>query len=209
MEDAAHTDERRTHWDEAYAERGPTGVSWFQAEPRMSLELIEALEVPHRAAVLDVGGGASLLVDRLVTRGFSDVTILDLSAEALRLARERVAAPAISWVVADVLDWRPARRYGLWHDRAVLHFLVDAGARQRYLESLRRVLAPGGAVVVGAFAEDGPQHCSGLPVLRFAADELAALLGEDFAEVARRREEHVTPGGVVQPFTWLGGRLGA
>lgn len=112
-------------------------------------------------------------------------------------------------VHADVLEWSPDRAFGLWHDRAVFHFLVDESDRRRYLEALRRSLEPGGAVVVGAFAPDGPDRCSGLPVERYSADDLVELLGSDFEVVAVRREEHVTPRGAIQPFTWLAGRLGA
>jgi hypothetical protein len=109
---------------------------------------------------------------------------------------------------ADVLDWEPDRRYDLWHDRAVFHFLVDASGRERYLDTLRRTLSPGGGVIVGTFAADGPELCSGLPVRRYSAADLAAEIGEGFHVAETRREEHVTPRGVIQPFTWVAGRLG-
>lgn len=196
------------HWDDAYATRGASGVSWYQPSPDVSLELIDALALPHDAAVLDVGGGASTLVDRLVERGWADVTVLDISAAALHEARRRLAGAAgVEWLHRDVLQWRPERRYGLWHDRAVFHFLVERAERDRYVETLGLALAPGGAVVVGAFAPDAPERCSGLPVRRYSPDELVSALGGRLDVVERRREVHTTPTGAGQPFTWIAARL--
>jgi SAM-dependent methyltransferase len=183
-------------------------VSWYQPVPVVSLELIDTLEVRRDAAVLDVGGGGSHLADELVARGFTDLTVVDLSEAALDATRGRLPADApVRCVQVDVLEWTPDRRFELWHDRAVFHFLVDERDRRRYLGAVRDALSPGGAVVVGTFAPDGPPTCSGLPVDRYSPDELAAELGEPFEVVAVRREEHVTPRGVVQPFTWVAGRL--
>jgi len=202
--------QRARHWDDAYATRGGEGVSWYQPSPRVSLELTDVLGVPREAAVIDVGGGASRLVDELVGRGFSDVTVLDVSVMALGEVERRLPADAgVAVLQADVLEWHAPRRYDLWHDRAALHFLVDDGDRGRYLEALQAGLAPGGAVIVGAFAPDAPEQCSGLPVRRYSADDLAELLGSTFELAESRREEHVTPFGAIQPFTWVAGRLGA
>jgi trans-aconitate methyltransferase len=198
------------HWDEAYGTRGAGEVSWFEPRPRTALGLIEALGVSPDAAVLDVGAGTSFLADRLLERGFSDVTLLDLSTVALAQVRDRLAgSSALELVHADVLMWRPDRRYDLWHDRAALHFLVDEDERAAYSETLRAALAAGGAVILATFAPDAPDRCSGLPVRRYEAAELAAFLGEDFELVESRREEHVTPRGTVQPLTWVSGRLAA
>lgn len=200
---------RARHWDDAYATRGSDGVSWYQASPRVSLELIDLLGVPREAAAIDIGGGASRLADELIGRGFSDVTVLDVSVTALAEVERRLSGVAALTVLqADVLDWHAPRRYDLWHDRAVFHFLVDDDDRGRYLEALRGSLAPGGALIVGAFAPDAPEQCSGLPVCRYSVDGLAEALGSTFELAESRREEHVTPRGPIQPFTWVAGRLG-
>lgn len=201
------TGERARHWDAAYTRRGAAGVSWYQAEASISLDLIDALGVRRDAAVVDVGGGASVFAERLVARGFSDVSVLDLSSEALAEGRRHAGEGApIHWLVEDVLVWRPERRFDVWHDRAVFHFLVDPADRETYLETLRFALQADGVVVLGTFAEDGPERCSGLPVARYSVAELAELLGAEFELVATRREEHVTPGGVTQAFAWVAGR---
>ena len=200
-------DDRASHWDGRYRGGGPTAVSWYEAHVSVSLELISALGVGPDAAVLDVGGGASPLVDDLLARGHRDVAVLDVSAVGLDAARARLGDPAgVTWVVHDLLTWSPPRRWDVWHDRAVLHFLVDDGDRASYAALLRQALHPGGAVVIGTFAPDGPTHCSGLPVRRYAPADLGELLGE-VDVVAERREVHRTPGGADQPFTWVAGRL--
>jgi Methyltransferase domain len=200
--------DRATHWDDAYRSHGFESVSWYQSDPTISLELIRTLGADPAAPVVDVGGGASPLVDRLVALGFADVSVLELSGVALEEARRRVgAAAAVSWLHQDVLDWRPTRRYGLWHDRAVFHFLVDEADRTRYLEVLGRAIEKGGGVVLATFADDGPEYCSGLPVARYDADDLVRSLGDDFVVTTTRRELHLTPTGAVQPFTWVAGRV--
>lgn len=199
--------ERERHWDAAYGSAGPSEVSWYQPRPSVSLELVGALGVAPEAPVIDVGGGTSTLADELLGRDFSDVTVLDVSRVALDAVRRRLAGLPVELVHADVLRWRPRRSYGLWHDRAVLHFLVAHADRRRYLDRLQEAVRPEGFVIVGTFAPDAPPRCSGLPVARYAPDELASLLGERFELLEVRREEHVTPRGTVQPFTWVAGRL--
>ena len=207
MSGRSTTDELAGHWDEAYASRGER-VSWLQRDARVSLELIDSLGVGSEAGVIDVGGGTSVLAEQLAERGYRDISVLDLSAQALAVARERAGPDApIQWLHADLLAWQPTRRYDLWHDRAVLHFLVDPVERDMYLQRLRGALGEAGAVVIGTFAPHGPDRCSGLPVARYAPDQIAELLGPDFQLVARRGEEHVTPSGLVQPFTWIAGVL--
>ncbi|MCY7342236.1 MAG: class I SAM-dependent methyltransferase [Pseudonocardia sp.] len=204
MQDTAGTD-RAEHWAEVYTRSGDTQVSWFSTEPVCSLELLDAGGADPGLPAIDVGAGASRLVDALLARGFVDVTALDVSDDGLAHTRERLGEMAgqVRWVVADVLDWVPDRRFGLWHDRAVFHFLTDPADRRRYRELLKSALAPGALVVVGTFAADGPEFCSGLPTARYSPDGLADELGAGLRVVARRREEHRTPSGVVQPFTWL------
>lgn len=194
------------HWDTAYRTRGIQGVSWFQSEPVMSLRMIRRLGIKRSTAVIDVGGGASSLVKHLVADGFSDVSVLDVSDVALEEARAKLNdAGRVTWLHEDVLTWHPARRFGLWHDRAVFHFLTDEGDRARYLSTLSEAMEPGAGVVMATFADDGPEYCSGLPVARYSAEELVNLLGSRFTVVKTQGESHTTPGGVVQPFTWIAG----
>jgi trans-aconitate methyltransferase len=198
--------DRAEHWDDRYA-AGDTDLSWYQEHARTSIELMDAVGRRRDTAVLDVGGGTSTLVDDLLAGGQRDVTVLDVSAPALAIARRRLGDPAgVTWIVADLLTWSPPRRWDLWHDRAVLHFLVAAEDRDRYVALLHHALRPGGAFVIGTFAENGPTHCSGLPVRRYAAPDLADLLGAATV-VEQRRELHHTPRGAEQPFTWLAGRV--
>ncbi len=204
---AAHAESRGDHWDATYRRGAPTELSWHQPEPTVPLELIEALAVARDGAVIDVGGGASSLVDRLLARGFLDVSVLDVSAAALALTRERLGrAQGAQLVQADILSWQPAHCYHLWHDRAVFHFLVNVADRQRYIEVLTAAVCPGCHVIIGTFAPDGPERCSGLPVARYSADDIASLLVGSFEIVAVRREDHVTPAGTTQPFTWVAAR---
>ncbi|HZN13014.1 MAG TPA: class I SAM-dependent methyltransferase [Acidimicrobiales bacterium] len=200
------TDGGSVDWNERYLARGADAVSWFQAAPSMSLELVELLDVPTDAPVVDVGGGASTLVDELLHRRYEHVSVVDLSDAALQLARDRVGSDdRAAWMVADILDWQSDRPYGLWHDRAVFHFLVRRGDQRRYVESMRANLRPGAGVIIGTFAADGPTECSGFPVARYDVDALIGALGDGLRVVASRREEHVTPWGTIQPFTWLAG----
>ncbi len=196
---------RRQHWDQVYASRRPTEVSWFQASPRVSLELIGDVAPDQHAPVVDVGGGASRLAGRLLGLGFSDVSVVDVSAEALVAARAELGADAdrVTWIEADVASWHPTRRYDVWHDRAVFHFLVDHEQQRRYVEVAASAVTAGGHLVVGTFAPDGPEQCSGLPTARHDATSLAERFSPGFELVRSCREEHLTPAGVRQPFTWV------
>jgi trans-aconitate methyltransferase len=196
------TESDARHWDDVYDRVGAGRVSWYQPDSAISTELIAASGLVR--SVVDVGGGASVLVDELLDAGVEDVTVLDLSARALDVARQRLGSrgDAVRWVDRDVRCWRPARRFDLWHDRAVFHFLTEPADRDAYRSVLREALEPHGHVVIGTFAADGPTHCSGLPVARYGPAELAAQF-PGTRVVEERRAEHVTPGGVTQPFTWL------
>ncbi|HEY4929916.1 MAG TPA: class I SAM-dependent methyltransferase [Acidimicrobiales bacterium] len=202
-----NADQRATHWEAVYESNSPDTVSWYQSEPTVSLEFIAALGVDPSAAVIDVGGGASVLVDRLLTRGFTDVSVLDISEAALRTSRDRVGdnAAEVHWIVGDLLAWEPSRRYDLWHDRAVLHFLLGRDV-DTYRDTLERAVATGGSVVLATFAPDGPEWCSGLPVTRYGTETLTDVLGDRFEVVEHRREVHRTPGRTEQPFTWIAAR---
>ncbi|MGQ0483027.1 MAG: class I SAM-dependent methyltransferase [Pseudonocardia sp.] len=198
--------ERVRHWDGVYRRLPETEVSWFQDDPSCSLELIDAAGVSPARPVIDVGAGASRLVDGLLARGFTEVTALDISDGGLAAARRRLgtdAAARVRWLVADLLSWEPDRAFACWHDRAVFHFLVQEHHRARYRDLLAAALAPGGTVLIGTFADDGPRQCSGLPTAGYSAVELARALGDRFDAVDSRSELHRTPAGGVQPFTWL------
>ena len=194
-----------SYWDAVYGRGDPSELSWHQREPAISLELVDALGVGPRDAVVDVGGWLSPLAGRLLDRGFTDLTVLDVAETAVAAARARLGAEArrVVWVREDIRSWRPARRFEVWHDRALFHFFVEADDRLRYLETLRHALAPAVAVVIATFALDGPETCSGLPVARYDAAGLASVIGPGFELVRETREEHVTPAGRVQPFTWV------
>ncbi|MHB8438191.1 MAG: class I SAM-dependent methyltransferase [Acidimicrobiales bacterium] len=194
------------HWDAAYETKGSQGVSWYQSVPKVSLDLIRRIEVVADTPVIDVGGGEALFVDNLLTQGFSDLTVLDLSTVALNEARRRVGS-AVRWVHADVRTWDPDRTYGLWHDRAVFHFLVDPDDRAAYVRTLMAATTPGSAVIVATFAPAGPETCSGLPVARYSSPALAEALGPRFHLLVAEQEQHTTPSGAIQPFTWVAGRL--
>ena len=193
---------RRNHWDERYRTVGADQVSWFAPEPTLSLALIDELGLDPTTSIIDVGGGASLLADRLVARGARDLTVLDVSAQALQVVADRVGSDAATWLTADLLRWFPQRRYGLWHDRAVFHFLTDPADRRSYVTALRHGIEPGGVVVIATFAPDGPEMCSGLPTARYDAEGIGAVLGSDFELMIDRREAHHTPGGATQQFAW-------
>ena len=198
------TTERATHWDNAYA-NGDTTRSWYQPSPTTSLRLLEEAAVSPAVGLIDVGGGASTLVDALLVRGHIDLTVLDVSARGLDLARDRLRsrADSVTWIVTDLLNWVPPRRYAVWHDRAVFHFLTDPVETERYRSVLSEALEPGGLAMVGAFATDGPTHCSGLEVARYDGPTLAEQAAPGCDVVTELREEHHTPSGGVQPFTWV------
>ena len=192
------------HWDAAYA-RGEDTRSWSEKHPDMSLRMLGSAGVSAADAVIDVGGGASPLAGALLDRGFRDLTVLDVSASGMRHARDRLGprADQVHWLTADVLSWHPQRRYRAWHDRAVYHFLTIDEHRQQYLRTLDAATAPGAVAVFGCFAPDGPQHCSGLPVARYSPAQLAHEVGARWLLISQDREEHLTPAGTIQPFTWI------
>lgn len=196
---------RAAHWNAVYDTKGDDGVSWFQAVPTVTLELLDTLGIGRDTSVIDIGGGASVVVDHLLALEFTDISVLDVSKVALNNARARVGplAERVDWLHRDIFDWSPERRFELWHDRAVFHFLIDEDERESYVRTLRSGLAPGGRVIIATFDLEGPTHCSGLPVVRYSAKELAEMFEPHLELVTSRREEHLTPAGLVQPFTWV------
>jgi hypothetical protein len=180
------------HWDAAYTQ-GDDTRSWYEDHPDMSLRVLASAGISAADAVIDVGGGASPLTGALLDRGFRDLTVLDISAAGMQHARDRLGSRAdqVHWLTADVLSWHPRRRYQAWHDR------------QQYLHTLDTATAPGAIAVFGCFAPDGPQHCSGLPVARYSAAQLARQIGAEWLLISQDREEHITPAGTIQPLIWV------
>jgi SAM-dependent methyltransferase len=194
--------DRKQHWESVYTNKSPLEVSWYQTEPRLSLELIAASGVARDAAIIDVGGGASVLVDRLLAAGYTNLSVLDISAQALAHAQRRLGGQAgrVTWLEADITQFVPPQNYHLWHDRAVFHFLTDAADRRRYVEALRHGLVPGGQLIIAAFAIGGPLKCSNLDIAQYDAATLAAELGPEFRLLEERSELHHTPSGKDQRF---------
>jgi hypothetical protein len=196
--------EKQKHWNDVYAGIGAVKVSWFQRRADLSMRLILEAGATKHSAVIDVGGGSSVLVDQLLDSGFADITVLDISDRALAASKERLGVRAgdAHWIVADVLSWTPARAYDVWHDRAVFHFLTEEKDRIVYRAALRKGVRAKGTFIVGTFAEDGPERCSGLPVKRWSVDQLRSEFSDGFRLVESLKHAHHTPTGVVQPFSW-------
>ncbi len=194
--------DRAKHWQNVYQSRGEGEVSWSQPSPEPSLGLIEKFAPTRSASIVDIGGGASRLVDALRERGYQHVTVLDLSEAALESAKARLGtdAASVQWVAADVTEWQPPHAFDIWHDRAAFHFLVDPRDREAYLARLRQGVKEDGHAIIATFALDGPEKCSGLPVQRYDHVALGNALGSDFALVHHQPHHHVTPWGAAQSF---------
>lgn len=196
----------KAHWEAVYSTKAVDAVSWYQPRADLSLRLIHDTQASCFAPLIDVGAGASTLVDGLVAQGWSDLTLLDLSAAALSIARSRIGpdSPAkLRWIEADITSAElPAQAYEIWHDRAVFHFLTSMQDRQAYVRAAAHAIRPGGHLIVGAFAEDGPTQCSGLNIRRYGADALFKEFGEAFTPVRHVRDLHATPFGTTQAFVY-------
>jgi SAM-dependent methyltransferase len=189
------------HWDKVFRTKAEDKASWFEAIPEASIRLIESAQLPKTAPIIDVGAGLSRLASELIARGYVDVTVLDISAEAVaRFIARTGRSTAIKAIVADITTWWPDRRYQLWHDRAVLHFLVSDRDRSAYRKTLLEALSPNGHVIIIAFGRLAPDRCSGLPVRRYDRDDLVSFLGDDFRLVEAGGLDHRTPTGSIQPF---------
>jgi 2-polyprenyl-3-methyl-5-hydroxy-6-metoxy-1,4-benzoquinol methylase len=197
--------ETKSHWEQVYRSKLPTDVSWYQTHPSLSLKLIEATGIDKQQPIIDVGGGASVLVDSLLEAGFQQLAVLDISAAAIRYAQQRLGARAaeVEWFETDVTQFAPPHRFVLWHDRAVFHFLTEATTRQDYVRVLQETLTADGHLIIATFAVDGPPKCSGLDVVRYDAKKLCAELGPGFALLETRDETHVTPWQTEQRFTYF------
>ena len=196
---------RTDHWNHVYQTKPPDDVSWFQTRPATSLGLIKACGVGKGDGIIDVGGGASVLVDFLLDAGYSQVAVLDISAAALDHAKGRLGAraDAVDWFPADVTTFVPPRQFGLWHDRAVFHFLTEKDDRQKYVDTMKRTLTQDGHAVIATFATDGPEKCSGLSVCRYDAPAISGELSAEFQLLEQVKETHVTPWNTEQRFNYF------
>lgn len=197
-------EEPRTHWDRVYKTKSETEVSWYQRRPDLSLALIRSAAPDLATPILDVGGGASTLVDELLLTGYTDLTVLDISSAALACSKARLTTKVekVAWIVTDITAWDPSRVWGLWHDRAVFHFLTLPAQQDAYVATLEKATAKEASIIMATFAPDGPERCSGLPVQRYSPQSLAARLGAKFELVREAAEQHVTPGGARQSFAY-------
>jgi SAM-dependent methyltransferase len=194
----------RSHWEDVYTAKRDTAVSWYQPHSVRSLELIEKASPDRRTSVIDVGGGASTLVDDLISRGFTDLTVLDIAEAPLERSRARLgkAAGKVTWIAGDITNWTPPRTWNVWHDRAVFHFLTERAQQDAYIAALTVATRPGATAIFATFAHDGPDRCSGLPVQRYSAESLASRLGPAFTLIGQARETHRTPSGAEQRFSY-------
>lgn len=192
----------RAYWNRAYEKQDDAALSWYQAEPQPSLDLIAGHGPGREASILDIGGGASRLTDALLDAGYRDLSVLDISDAALAVTRRRLGdrAGRVAFIAVDITSWTPPRRWDVWHDRAVLHFLTSEAEQAAYRRALLTATAAGSIAVLGAFAPDGPERCSGLPVKRWSAGALARFLAPEFRLLDRRRHLHQTPRGAAQSF---------
>lgn len=195
----------KTHWENVYSEKSAQEMSWYQPAPAISLRLIENAGIEKTQALIDVGGGASTLVDGLLAKGYTNISVLDIADAALAAARARlgVRASGVHWVESDITQFRPERQYALWHDRAVFHFLTTAESRQHYVDVLMQGLKPGGTLIMAAFAIGGPLRCSGLDIVQYDAEKLGTELGLPFHLLETVTEQHLTPAGKTQSFSYF------
>jgi 2-polyprenyl-3-methyl-5-hydroxy-6-metoxy-1,4-benzoquinol methylase len=195
---------RKNHWEHVYAEKESTEVGWFQQHPQRSLELIQATVVDAAVRIIDIGGGASTLVDFMLDAGYENLTVLDIAHAAIEQAKSRLGARAdkVAWLEHDITEFSPDEPYDLWHDRAVFHFLTDKLDRSSYVRTMSRALKPGAHAIIATFDLNGPEKCSGLDVVRYSPATMAAVLGDNFQLVESVTEEHVTPHDAIQKFVY-------
>lgn len=190
------------YWQKIYSEKESTGVSWYQQQPAVSLSFFSELTIPKDAAIIDVGGGDGTLVDFLLKEGYTDITVLDISEQALQKSINRLGEKAsrVHWVVADVLEFASAKKFDVWHDRAVLHFLTSDSDREKYLQTANRFLKPHAKIIIGTFSDKGPEKCSGLPVKQYTESSLSAFVKKYFDKIKCLTTDHLTPFNTIQHF---------
>ena len=197
--------DRKKHWINVYQERSSLSVSWYQNEPKLSLELIRSTQVASNEAIIDVGGGASFLVDHLIKEYFTNLAVLDISENAIAISKKRLgdSAKNIEWFESDITQFDAPKKFTIWHDRALFHFLTDASDRENYIKVLNNALRLKGHLIISTFAIGGPEKCSGLEVVQYNSEKLIAELGDNFELIQERKEEHITPAKKTQNFNFF------
>jgi len=197
--------DRRNHWQKIYSDRQSNEVSWFQSYPAISLRMIEQTKISKHSRIIDVGGGASVLVDHLLQLGFNQLSVLDIAANALDAAKQRLAdqAEKVNWIEADITQFQPIEKYDLWHDRAVFHFLTQASEQKAYVNVLKQSMAKDGFVIIASFSVGGPEKCSGLPIVQYDESKIKAVLGDEFRLLEICSEVHITPSKQQQDFSYF------
>ena len=195
----------KSHWERIYQGKSPPEMTWHQQEPALSLELVRNAQVAKNERIIDIGGGASTLVDQLINAKYSRVSVLDISENALACSRERLGdlQQKAEWYTTDITEFKPPHQFSLWHDRAVFHFLTRKSDRVQYVTALKAALKPGGTLIIATFAIGGPERCSGFDIVQYDKKKLAAVLGEEFELKESREESHITPAGHAQKFTYF------
>ena len=196
------SDKIKSHWENVYKTKEADAVSWYQPTSNKSIKLIEMSHPNRDAKIIDIGSGASILIDQLLKSGYENISALDISEDGLRNTKARVDEKTINWIVSDILEWCPTENYDIWHDRAVFHFQTDLEAREKYISCLKKCLRVGGCAIIATFALDGPEKCSGLPVRRYSPETLEVELSPSFRLVASELENHQTPWGSSQKFQY-------
>lgn len=196
--------DKKAHWESVYQQKSPLDVSWYQKEPSLSLELIRSTQVSSGEPIIDVGGGASVLVDYLCKEGFTNLAVLDISEKALSCAQKRLGdfAQNIEWYEIDITQFNAPHQFSLWHDRAVFHFLTEKSDRKAYIKALKNTLRSVGHLIIAAFAIGGPEKCSGLDIVQYDSKKLTAELGEEFKLIEVKSEVHITPADKEQKFMY-------
>ena len=197
--------DRKKHWGNVYQDKSYSELSWYQKEPKLSLELIRSTNVASNDAIIDVGGGASVLVDYLSKESFTNLTVLDISENAIAMAKKRLGdtAKSIEWIVSDITQFDTSQKFSLWHDRALFHFLTDPSDREIYVKALIKAIRTEGHLIIATFATGGPEKCSGLEIVQYDSEKMIAELGDNFSLVEERKEIHITPANKEQEFIFF------
>ncbi|PWJ42774.1 class I SAM-dependent methyltransferase [Sediminitomix flava] len=203
--------DKKQYWDNVYQEKQTHEVSWYQKTPSTSLDIINKLDLPKTAKIIDIGGGESYLVDHLLEQGFTDITVLDISETAILRTQKRLGAKAqnVKWIIADIAEFEPTEKYDLWHDRATFHFLLEEDEINHYLNSIRKGLTEDGNLVIGTFTEEGPRMCSGVIVKQYTEESLTNLVHDSFQKLECKIVNHKTPFYTIQNFVFCSFRMKA